>query len=91
VSLSWALIVLVAKLTYAIPVPGYTATMLAITFFGALNCFGLGVIGEYVWRAFENTKGRPNFIVASRYTFTGSVDTAAQKEPGQASPEGPET
>lgn len=66
----WALVVLVARLTYNIPIPGYTATMLAITFFGALNCFGLGVIGEYAWRAFENTKGRPNYIVAHQTSFT---------------------
>ena len=29
---------------YDIPVPGYAATVLTVTFFGALNCFGLGVI-----------------------------------------------
>ncbi len=43
--------------------PGYAATILVVTFFGALNVFGLGIIGSYVWRAFENTKGRPGYIV----------------------------
>lgn len=61
--------VLAAKLHGNIPVPGYAATVLAITFFGALNCFGLGIIGGYVWRTFDNTKGRPNFIVASSERF----------------------
>jgi hypothetical protein len=55
---------LIWKLFGAIPVPGYAATVLLVSFFGALNCFGLGVIGGYVWRTFENTKFRPNFIVA---------------------------
>ncbi len=45
------------------PRPGYAATVLVISFLGALNCFGLGVIGSYVWRAYENTKGRPQVIV----------------------------
>lgn len=68
-SLLLALIVVFAKLSGTIPVPGYAATMLVVTFFGALNCFGLGVIGNYVWRSFENTKFRPNFIVASHDVF----------------------
>lgn len=69
ISALWAAVVVYAKVTNNIPIPGYSATMMVITFFGALNCFGLGVIGEYVWRAFENTKGRPNYIVASHREF----------------------
>jgi glycosyltransferase involved in cell wall biosynthesis len=64
-----ALVVVWAKLSGTIPVPGYAASVLVVTFFGALNCFGLGVIGNYVWRAFENGKRRPNFIVASQQAF----------------------
>jgi glycosyltransferase involved in cell wall biosynthesis len=69
VSLLLAGIVLFGKLTGQIPVPGYAATVLTVIFFSALNSFGLGVIGNYVWRTFENTKSRPNFIVASHTTF----------------------
>lgn len=65
----FACVVLVGKFTGTIPVPGYAAIVLTVTFFGALNCFGLGVIGNYVWRTFENTKYRPNFIVASKTTY----------------------
>jgi len=59
------LVVLIARATGQIPVPGYAATILAVMFFGGLNALGLGIIGEYVWRAFENTKGRPEFVVAN--------------------------
>jgi len=55
----FGLIVLVAKLFGLIAVPGYAITMLAITFLGAINLFGLGIVGSYAWRAYENTKGRP--------------------------------
>lgn len=68
-SLAFAAVVLSAKLFSAIPVPGYAGTVLLITFFGGLNCFGLGVVGSYVWRTFENSKGRPNYIVRSQETF----------------------
>ena len=66
-----AAVVLLAKLTSRITVPGYTATVLTVVFFGALNCLGLGIIGGYVWRTLENTKGRPNYLVARRTMFGG--------------------
>ena len=69
VSLIFSILVLAARLSGSIPIPGYAATVLVITFFGALNSLGLGVIGGYLWRAFENTKGRPQAIVMSRTEF----------------------
>lgn len=71
-SLILACIIVFSKLTGLITVPGYSATVLTVVFFGALNCLGLGIIGHYVWRAFENTKGRPNFIVAAKDEFPQS-------------------
>ena len=64
-----AVVVLLWRFLTTIPVPGYTATVLLIMFFGTLNILGLGVIGLYVWRTFENTKGRPGYIVATREEF----------------------
>lgn len=66
-------VTLVAKLTGLVEVPGYTGTMLVILFFGALNALGLGVVGTYAWRAFENTKGRPLALVQTDETFPGGA------------------
>jgi glycosyltransferase involved in cell wall biosynthesis len=68
-SLSLAAVVVVARLTGWIDVPGYAATVVVIAFFAALNLAGLGVIGSYVWRAFENTKQRPVAVVMAEQTF----------------------
>lgn len=73
--------VLIAKLTGRVPVAGYTAIVLVIVFFGALNCLGLGTIGGYVFRTLENTKRRPNFLVASRTTFGGATTDAIHEAP----------
>jgi polyisoprenyl-phosphate glycosyltransferase len=54
----------IAKIAGTIDVPGYTATILIIVFFGSLNMIGLGIIGSYVWRAYETVKGRPGAIVS---------------------------
>jgi glycosyltransferase involved in cell wall biosynthesis len=67
------LAVLASRLFGLINVPGYAATILVITFFAALNSFGLGVVGSYVWRTFENTKRRPDAVVALRHEHGGTA------------------
>ncbi len=64
--------VLAARLSGLIEVPGYTATVVTIVFFSGLNLFGLGVIGSYVWRVYENTKQRPLAVVMRQQQFKGA-------------------
>lgn len=63
--------VLLGRLLGLIHVPGYAATALIITFFGALNSLGLGLVGTYAWRAYENTKARPLAVIQSNTDFSG--------------------
>ena len=63
------IMILIAKFFGQIIVPGYAATMLVVLFFGALNLFSLGLVGNYAWRAYENTKKRPLAIVSSHIHF----------------------
>ena len=66
-----ALVVVVAKVSGRVPVPGYAAIMVAMTFFAGLNALGLGLIGSYAWRAYENSKQRPLALVLDRHAFEG--------------------
>lgn len=66
-------ITLIAKLSGLVAVPGYAGTMLTILFFGALNSLGLGVVGTYAWRAYENTKSRPLALIQSEEKFEGNT------------------
>ncbi len=79
-SILFGITVLVARLSGLIQVPGYAATVVLVSFFGTLNCLGLGILGGYLWRTFENTKRRPNFVIASRDTFGTRVTDAGQGE-----------
>lgn len=74
-SIVLSLVVFLAKIFGFVSVPGYAATVLVVAFFGALNSLGLGVIGSYVWRTFENTKGRPLAIAMQTEDF--GVDRAS--------------
>jgi len=72
-SLCVGLAVTIAKLLGLIDVPGYAATILTVLFFGGLNSLGLGIVGEYVWRTFQNSQGRPNFIVSIANSYPAAV------------------
>jgi hypothetical protein len=75
ISLAVGAAVLVAKISGAVEVPGYAATALMILFFAALNLFGLGIVGSYAYRAFENSKHRPAAIVMTHSRFQGRGGT----------------
>ncbi len=65
-------ITFISKIMGFISVPGYTAMFLAVGFFGAINLFGLGIIGSYAWRTYENTKARPLSVILSIEEFDES-------------------
>jgi polyisoprenyl-phosphate glycosyltransferase len=44
---------------------GATTTILSILFFGALNLFGIGILGEYIGKIIEEVKQRPSIIRSS--------------------------
>ncbi len=49
--------------------PGLSSTNLFITFFSGLNLIGLGVLGEYIGRIYDEVKGRPEYIIDKKYNF----------------------
>jgi glycosyltransferase involved in cell wall biosynthesis len=79
-ALSFGVILLVARLTHAVEVPGYTAFMLAVLFSFSTLLFGLGIIGGYVWRISENTKGRPSYLVSSVEQIAPRVSASVVEE-----------
>lgn len=78
----FAALVTILHVLGQIEVPGYSATVIAITFFGGLNTLGLGLVGSYAWRAFENTKRRPLSVVRRRHKFQPRKSTiSVESEP----------
>ena len=65
-----SIIILVAKFYGSIVIPGYTATVLTVIFFGGINTLGLGIVGDYAWRTYENTKRRPLAVVMDAQVFS---------------------
>ena len=43
--------------------PGWTSIMVAITFFAGVQLVSLWMISEYIGRIYDETKGRPEYII----------------------------
>lgn len=65
VSFSYAMVILAAKLFWGIPIYGWAPTMISILLLSGIQLVMLGIIGEYVWRSYRETRRLPNFVVES--------------------------
>ena len=62
-SFVYAGLVIVKTLLYGDPVRGYPSLMTAVLFFSGVQLIGIGLLGEYLGRVFDETKRRPLYLV----------------------------
>jgi glycosyltransferase involved in cell wall biosynthesis len=58
----------------ATDLPGWTGFVLLLILFGSVQLLLLGVLGEYVGRIYEETQGRPRWVVEATHGFEGEAD-----------------
>jgi len=59
----YAVVILILKFT-GYNEPGYTSTILTVLFLGGVQLIGIGILGEYVGRIYDEIKARPLYLVA---------------------------
>jgi polyisoprenyl-phosphate glycosyltransferase len=74
VSTIWSCVVIAAWAAGQINVPGYTPLMLAVFFVTSMILTALGLVGSYVWRTYENSKGRPSVVPMTHERFDAHGD-----------------
>ena len=62
-SIVWALVIIVQTLTYGAEVAGWASLMALILCSSGLIMLMLGMLGEYIWRALDESRNRPPFLV----------------------------
>lgn len=62
----YAVVIAARALAVGSPVEGWPALMCAVLITSGVQLVMLGVLGEYLWRAFDETRGRPRYIIEER-------------------------
>lgn len=70
-----AVVVVVGWATGVIGVAGYTALMIVLLGSSSAILLGLGVVGSYVWRSYENGKQRPYALIGSTQEYRSRGDS----------------
>ncbi len=53
----------------SLTIPGWTTLVVTVSFLGGLQLISIGVLGEYLIRVYNETKGRPLYIVKESLGF----------------------
>ena len=65
VAFIYLIYILVTTLLFGDPVAGYPTIMVTMLFLGGVQLLSLGIIGEYLGKVFNETKGRPGYFINS--------------------------
>ncbi len=77
IALVYMLVIIARIVFFGISVPGYASMMSVMLFMNGMILTGLGVIGEYIARIFNEVKARPIYIVSENIGFTEQVSQPA--------------
>lgn len=64
-SFSYGVFTLIKALKYGMDVPGYASLVVIMTFLFGVVLIGLGIVGEYIARIYEEVKSRPVYVLES--------------------------
>ena len=68
-----------AKYVFQSALSGWASLMMVIAFLGGLNLFFMGLVGSYIARVFDQTKERPRYVIADRWS-SAAVTTRVAPE-----------
>jgi dolichol-phosphate mannosyltransferase len=68
----WAAVIM-RNAFFGHPVEGWSSVMVAVLFLGGLQMMMMGVLGEYLWRALDEARRRPSYLI-ERQTASSGVD-----------------
>ncbi|MCL1806157.1 MAG: glycosyltransferase family 2 protein [Oscillospiraceae bacterium] len=76
-SFIYAIVIVCQRLFTDVLVSGWATLACLTLFFNGVILIMMGIIGQYIGRIYDETKGRPLYIVAERVNFEGDRDKNA--------------
>lgn len=73
-SILYAILLIARVLISGIDVPGYASLIVVVLMLGGLQMIGIGILGEYIGRIFEEVKQRPVYLVRECLRGDGDQD-----------------
>ena len=70
----YAFLIVFNRLFFSIPVEGWASLMVALLVVSGTQLVFLGILGEYLWRNFDETRKRPAFIIDRMIGFDREND-----------------
>ena len=62
-AMGWGGWIALRTIIWGVDLPGYASILVAVLFLGGLQLTGIGMIGEYLGRAFMESKRRPAYLI----------------------------
>lgn len=59
--------IIIEKLFFGNAIHGYPSLIVSILFIGGIQLIGIGILGEYLGRVYEEVKNRPRYILEESY------------------------
>ena len=72
VAFIYLIYILFTTMIYGDPVAGYPTIMVTMLFLGGMILLGMGILGEYIGKIFNEVKGRPGYFINS---YNGEKNT----------------
>ncbi len=74
------------RLRYGLAFPGQAPIMILILVIGGMTMLMLGIVGEYVWRIYDEVKRKPNYVVREMFGIEPGARTERQRVTDTATP-----
>ena len=76
-AVGWGAWIALRTLVWGVDVPGYASVLVGVLLLGGLQLIGIGMIGEYLGRAFLESKRRPAYLIRQILRTTVSTPPAS--------------
>jgi glycosyltransferase involved in cell wall biosynthesis len=71
----YAFVVAYARFINKVPFKGYAPIVILLLIIGGLIMIMLGIIGEYLWRVYDETRNRPIYVIQNRINLENNAES----------------